>query len=362
MYYNAEDDLAGIKGRVSVVLQDWSIPQSEIVWQLFEVSGVASVSPIVPIKGDKGDKGDKGEIVEPAFQALANLIKCQGIALAIFDPLQDLSQGPETKEVFRALGGRIRALASDTGAAAGLIHHTRKPSHGMAPTLDDGRGGSTLRGVVRFNLLLVPMTESQAAQAGVGDFRHYFRIGEAKNNLAPPSSDRNRWFEKTGMTIANGLNVATIRLWTWLEAFGDTTVNHTCRVRTATADRETLPREGSQARDWVGKIIAKVLGLDPSKAAARLTAKASLKRWIETDVLRIETLPHGDKGKTCPCVVAGDNNHGGRRAGVIGKEHPPPVQRPADAVGAHQPLFRCQQQPAAIAQPKAERPVHFKGK
>ncbi|MDP1575848.1 MAG: AAA family ATPase, partial [Cypionkella sp.] len=185
LYYNAEDDLAVIQGRVAAVLQAWQIPQSEIIGRLFPVSGVTAESPVVLIRGEKGD------IAESAFLALADLIKREGIALAIFDPLQDLSHSPETNEVFRALGGRIRALASETGAAIGLVHHTRKPSPGIAPTLDDGRGGSALRGVARFNRLLVPMTEAEGAQAGVDDFRHYFRIGEAESNLAPPSSDRN---------------------------------------------------------------------------------------------------------------------------------------------------------------------------
>lgn len=302
LYYNAEDDLAVIQGRVGAVLQAWEIPQSEIAGQLFPVSGVAAENPIVLIKSEKG------EICESAFLALADLIKREGITLAILDPLQDLSQSPETNEVFRALGGRIRALAADTGAAIGLVHHTRKPSPGIQPTLDDGRGGSALRGVARFNRLLVPMTEAEGAQAGVEDFRNYLRIGEAESNLAPPSSDRNRWFVKTGLTIANGENVATIRPWVWPEAFSGITANDACRVRTAIAACDPPPRESSQAKGWAGEIVAEVLGLDLGKASDKARVKTMLKKWIETDVLRIETLPHGEKGKTAPFVFAGENN------------------------------------------------------
>ena len=302
LYYNAEDDLAVIQGRVAAVLQAWQIPQAEITGRLFAVSGVSAKSPVVLIKGEKGD------IAESAFQALADLIKREGIALAIFDPLHDLSQSPETNEVFRALGGRIRMLAADTGAAIGLVHHTRKPSPGIQPTLDDGRGGSALRGVARFNRLLVPMTEAEGAQAGVDDFRHYFRIGEAESNLAPPSSDRNRWFEKVGVQIANGENVATTRPWTWPQAFSGITVNDTCRVRAAIAARESPPRENLQATDWAGAVIAEVLGLDMGKASDKARVKAMLKKWIETDVLRIERLPYGDKNKEANFVFAGENN------------------------------------------------------
>lgn len=302
LYYNAEDDLAVIQSRVAAVLQAWDIPQGEIVGRLFPISGVAAESPVVLIKGDKG------EIVEAAFLALADLINRESIALAIFDPLQDLSHSPETNDVFRALGGRIRALASSAGVAIGLVHHTRKPSPGIAPTLDDGRGGSALRGVARFNRLLVPMTEAEGAQAGVGDFRHYFRIGEAESNLAPPSSDRNRWFEKTGVTIANGENVATIRPWVWPEAFSGVSVNDACRVRTEIAARETPPRENSQADDWAGKVIAGVLGLDLSKKSEKARVATILKTWLESGVLAKEAFPLGANRKSVPCIIAGPNN------------------------------------------------------
>lgn len=302
LYYNAEDDLSVIQSRVAAVLQAWEIPQSEIAGRLFPVSGVAALDPVVLIKGERGD------IAEPAFIALADLIKREGIALAIFDPLQDLSQSPETNEVFRALGGRIRTLAADTGAAIGLVHHTRKPSPGIQATLDDGRGGSALRGVARFNRLLVPMTEAEGAQAGVDDFRHFFRIGEAESNLAPPSSDRNRWFEKVGVRIANGENVATIRPWTWPEAFSGITVNDACKVRSAIAARETPPRENAQAKDWAGEVIAEVLGLDLGKKSQKAKVAALLKKWIETGVLSTELLPLGTNRKAVSCVISGPNN------------------------------------------------------
>ena len=287
---------------VAAVLHAWQIPQSEITGRLFAVSGVSADSPVVLIKGEKGD------IAESAFQALADLIRREAIALAIFDPLQDLSQSPETNEVFRALGGRIRMLAADTGAAIGLVHHTRKPSPGIQPTLDDGRGGSALRGVARFNRLLVPMTEAEGAQAGVDDFRHYFRIGEAESNLAPPSSDRNRWFEKKGVMIANGENVATIRPWVWPEAFSGITVNDACRVRAEIAARETPPRENSQADDWAGKVIAEVLSLDLGKKSEKARVATILKTWIESGVLAKESLPLGVNRKSVPCIIAGPNN------------------------------------------------------
>jgi hypothetical protein len=302
LYYNAEDDLAVIQARIAAVLQHWQIPQSEIVGRLYPVSGVALPKPVVLIRGEKA------EIGEAAFRALADLIQREGIALAVFDPLQDLSQSPETNEVFRALGGRIRALASDTGAAIGLVHHTRKPSPGIMPTLDDGRGGSSLRGVARFNRLLVPMTEAEGVQAGIDDFRNFFRIGEAESNLAPPSSDRNRWFEKVGVQIANGANIAAIQPWTWPDHFAGVTVNDACRVRAAIAARDPAPRENSQADDWAGKIVADVLRLDLAKKSDKARISSMLRTWLDSGVLTREKLPIGPNRKPVPCIVLGPND------------------------------------------------------
>lgn len=302
LYYNAEDDTSVIQGRVAAILQAHDIPQSEIVGQLFAISGIAAEFPVVLIRGENG------EVDEAAFLAMTDLILRENIALAIFDPLQDLSHSPETNEVFRALGRRIRELASTTKAAVGLIHHTRKPSPGIVQTIDDGRGGSALRGVARFNRLLVPMSETEGAQAGVEDFRHYFRIGEAESNLAPPSSDRNRWFEKVGVTISNGANIASIQPWTWPDAFSGVTVNDSCRVRAAISNCDEPPRANSQAKDWAGILIAEVLNLDVEVTADKAKVKALLKVWIKTDVLQIEKRPYGDKGKEAEFVIEGDNN------------------------------------------------------
>ena len=302
LYYNAEDDTSVIQGRVAAILEAHDIPQSEIAGRLYPISGIAADPPVVLIRGDNGD------VDEAAFLALTDLFVREAITLAIFDPLQDLSHSPETNEVFRALGRRIRELASTTGAAIGLIHHTRKPSPGVVQTIDDGRGGSALRGVARFNRLLVPMTESEGAQAGVEDFRHFFRIGEAESNLAPPSSSRNRWFEKVGVTIANGANIASVRPWTWPDAFSGITVYDACRVRAAIAMRDVPPRSSVQAADWAGNLIAEALKLDVEKKANKAKISALLKAWIKTDVLRIEKRAYGDKGKEADFVIEGDNN------------------------------------------------------
>ena len=302
LYYNAEDDQNTLNGRAIAVLQEHEIPQSEITGRLYLLSGAVEGRQLVLIKGDRN------EIQEAAFQRLANFIRKENIQLAIFDPLQDLSQSPETNEAFRALGGRIRRLANDTGAAIGLIHHTRKPSAGVPLSLNDGRGGSALRGVARFNRLLSPMTEKDGLKAGVADFRHYFRIAEAESNLAPPSSDRNRWFEKTGVRIGNGAEYPTLRPWAWPDTFAGVTTEDACCIRAAVSSRVKAgepPRSNVQAKDWVGYIVAEVLGLSAIEPADKSRIGAMLKGWYSEGVLKIERMPYGPKKKEADFVFPG---------------------------------------------------------
>lgn len=304
LYFNAEDDQTILEARTLAVLKANGIAQDEIAGRFFPVSGVAQERQLVLIQGEKN------EINEEAFRFLKEQIERHKITLAIFDPLQDLSQSPESNEAFRALGGRLRRLAAETGIALGLVHHTRKPTAGVAPTLDDGRGGSALRGVARFNRLLVPMTEAEGAQAGVEDYRLFFRIADLESNLAPPSSDRNRWFEKIGVPIGNGGTYPTIRPWQWPDAFIGVSVDDVRRVRAAVArlsENNKAARENSQARDWVGIVVADLLGLNLAKPADKNRVKAMIRQWVTSKVLVVENI-RNDKGRDVPYVFAGPND------------------------------------------------------
>lgn len=256
LYYNAEDDMNVMSGRVEAVLSLWGVSQAEIAGRLFVVSGINTDPPVVFVRGDKG------ELDEGAFAGMTEFIMREGIKLAIFDPLQDLSHSPETNEVFRALGGRVRLMAHKTKCAIGFIHHTRKPTVTTQVTIDDARGGSAIRGVARFNRLLLPMSEAEGAKAGVADHRRYFRIGEIESNLTPPTSEQNRWFEKVSIGLANGQSSGTVKPWKWPEAFIGVTNEHALRLQALIVAADRLPRANKQAAEWVGRMLATVLGWD----------------------------------------------------------------------------------------------------
>lgn len=301
-YYNAEDDLATIQNRVSAILTHYGICQSELSGKLAIASGVGGGFHIV--------SGSDGEINEAQFLAMEETFLDAGIDVAILDPLQDLSLAPETNDVMRRLGERLRRMASRCQIAIGLMHHTRKVQAGSKATMDDFRGGSALRGFARFNRLLVPMSEADAARAGLPDHRPFFQIGDIEGNLAPPSGDRSRWFEKISVDAPNGESVGVVAAWTWPDA--DSGIRpeaiDACCLAVLRADEPQ--RESDQASAWVGHLIGPILGIDSRDKAGRTQLKSIVRKWVASGDLATESKFSKRDGRDIKFIVAGRIDEG----------------------------------------------------
>jgi hypothetical protein len=301
VYYNAEDDENVLDARIAALLTEYDIAQEEIAGRLFPTSGVDKPQFYMV-------SGQEGVINEALFVSIEKFIKETGADALIFDPLQDLSRSPETNEVFRLLGQRLRLMASSCNVALGIIHHTRKIAPGMQASIDDARGGSSLRGTARFNRVLSPMSEDEAAKAGLENHRFYFRIADMESNLAPPSADVNRWFEKVSVLTPNGHKVGAIRPWKWPDAFDGLTRQDAAMVRSEVSRMVDPPRADIRSANWVGVVIADTLRLDLGQPGDKARVKSILQKWIETDVLRLEEAHDSRNGRPVKVVVAGQNN------------------------------------------------------
>jgi hypothetical protein len=301
VYYNAEDDQNVIDSRVAALLTHYDIPQEELEGWLFPTSGVDMPEFYMV-------SGQDGVINEALFVSIEKFIEEAKADVLIFDPLQDLSRSPETNEVFRLLGQRLRRMCSTRGVALGLIHHTRKVAPGMQASIDDARGGSALRGTARFNRLLNPMTEDDAAKAGVANHRFFFRVGDVESNLAPPSADVNRWFEKVSVLTPNGHHIGAVVPWKWPDAFDGLTRNDASRVRSEVARMAEPPRADIRSKQWIGTTVAAILGFDLDDPSDKSKVKSIVQKWIETDVLKVEEVHNARNGRAEKVVVAGDNN------------------------------------------------------
>ena len=302
LYFNAEDDQDVLDARIAALITCYNLSQEDIIGRLFPVSGI-EMDDFCLIAGQEG------VINEKLFQQIERFIADNKIDVLVFDPLQDLSRSPETNEIFRPMGQRLRLLATQTNVALGLIHHTRKIAPGVAASIDDARGGGALRGTARFNRILVSMSEDEGVRAGINNHKYYFRIGDAESNLAPPSAEINQWYEKVSVITPSGQSVGAVRRWNWPDAFTGVTTEDAANVRAAVdAMREHPPRESIRANNWVGHVVASVLGMNADDQASRARIKEMIRHWVGTDVLAVEDYQDSRAGRTTKVVVAGSNN------------------------------------------------------
>lgn len=132
-----------------------------------------------------------------------------------FDPLANMTESPETNEVFKRLGRRLSRFAEDHRIAVDVVHHTRK-LNGQKVSIDDVRGGSALIGSARAARVLSPMSRDVGKRMVLHKFtdKEHFDmfcvVGDGKNNLSR-SGTRDQWFEREGVQIGNGDTVVAIR-------------------------------------------------------------------------------------------------------------------------------------------------------
>ena len=160
-------------------------------------------------------------------------------------------------------------------------------------SVDDARGAGAMIAAVRSARTLNVMTEKEAGKAGLAQHqrRSFFRVDNGKANLAPPA-ERSTWRRHTSVQLGNGEGIAhagdsvgVVDTWEWPDPTEDVTPDDVRAAQEAVAAGEW--RENSQAKDWVGKAIAKALGLDLAEPSVKAKVKALQRSWVKDGVLRL---------------------------------------------------------------------------
>ena len=200
----------------------------------------------------------------------------------------------------------FRRLARETNCAMHIVHHVRK-GNGDDATIDSVRGAGSLIGAARSARVINRLSEKEALRLGVPDAEAHgiFRVDNGKANLAPPA-DKAVYRRMTGVELANGEWVGVAVTYDLPDPFDGITTKDARRVQQAVGEAADADpaRSNVQAKNWVGVIVAEVLGLDVEEDKARI--KSLVKTWIDTDVLRVENLPDKRQGRDVPCVVVGE--------------------------------------------------------
>ena len=313
LIWNGEDPLEEMQRRIMATCMQYDISQEDIEGRLFVNSG--RDDPIIVAE----QKRDGVTIAVPVVEAIKATIRENGIDVVQIDPFVSCHAVNENDngaiDRVAKLWGKI---ADETGCAIELVHHTRKTG-GNETVMEDMRGAVALLSAARSGRILNIMSGEEAERAGVEQRRLYFRVDNGKANLAPPPTDRSSWFKMASVDLGNGTpltvggldtgaqldsdSVGVVTAWQWPDPLAGVTTADLRAVQTEV--RATGPwRENVQANDWVGKPIARVLGLDPTDKAHREKVKRLLKIWIENGMFAVVSGTN-DKGRPTPFVEVG---------------------------------------------------------
>lgn len=280
-YWNGEDPLEELQRRVQAVAQYYNLEPSDLDG-LFVDTGRRL--PIVLVQEDRSGI----HVAQPVVDALIDTILRNRIDVVIIDPFVSSHRVTENdNNAIERVVKQWAQIADVTNCSINLIHHSRK-TNGAEVTVEDGRGAVALLAAARSARSLNQMSEAEAAKAGIERRRSYFRVDDGKSNLTPPM-DNAQWYRLASATLKNGPlgidgdDVGVVTSWTMPDPMATMTVDQLYAVQTAVAAGRW--RESSQAQDWVGRAVARVLGLDVDLPADKARIKTFLKTWIRSGAL-----------------------------------------------------------------------------
>ena len=299
--FNLEDGTDELERQLSAACAYHGIGPDDCGNRLHLDSGL--VQPLCTASEDR----DGFTLAEDVFAQLAATIREQRIATVIVDPFVS-SHGvrESSNEAIDAIAKRWKRLAQETGCAVVLVHHTKKLG-GREVTAEDGRGAVALRDAARIVLPLNAMSQAEAEKLGIADpavRRSLVRIDTGKANRAPP--DAATWIKLESQCLDNGDGsepadyVGVACRWEKPDVFHGVTTWHLYTVQQRLASGDW--RESVQAKDWVGHLVADVVGLSAETDKERI--KAIIRTWRKNGALAVETRPDKN-GDIRPFVIVG---------------------------------------------------------
>jgi RecA-family ATPase len=247
---------------------------------------------------------------EDMLEHMIEKIKRHNIGLVIIDPWVGFNDINENDNVaMNAAVAAARYVADKTDAAIVLTHHIRK-TNGEDATVDSVRGAGSLIGAARAARVINRVSQEDAMKLGVSEQEALgiFRVDDGKANLAPPAA-KALYRRMHGVELPNGEYVGVCVPFKMPDLFDGVSAKDAQAVQRligAAAERGEPMRADARAKSWAGNAVAVQLDLDMDKQHEKARAKAILKKWIETNVLKVEEWPDKRQGRDVQCVVVGE--------------------------------------------------------
>ncbi|QPC43465.1 bifunctional DNA primase/polymerase [Kaustia mangrovi] len=287
-YFNGEDDRDELNRRIAGACKRYGIAADEVAGRLFVDSG--REQDMVIVREERRDI----HVAVPVVDAIKRAIIENGIDVLVVDPFVSTHGVPENDNgAIDKVAKLWTRIAEETNVAVELVHHVKK-TDGKEVTVDDARGAGSLLAAARSVRVLNRMSDEQAGQAGVPREERfsYFSVNLGKANLAP-STGSLAWRRLESVPLGNGQGIAkpqdhagVVVPWQWptAEAIAGEVAPDALEAIKARI-RGGAFRQNEQAKDWVGLVVAEVLGIEADKAGKRKIKKL-LNAWLDDGQLR----------------------------------------------------------------------------
>jgi hypothetical protein len=293
----SEDPYVELERRVTTSMQCLGVRPEEIEGYLYVDSG--RTMPIKIAVENRGQVTLNNEVVSSIVRTILD----RKIGLAIFDPLLSTHSVSENNNLAMdvVIKDGFCQIAEQTGGAIELIQHTRKTGSSEV-SIEDARGASAFIGAVRSARTLQLMSKDEAARFNVADPKNFFRVNGGKANMAAVS-DSSAWYEKVGVSLANGDEVVAVRRWQPPGLFDDVPACSLAEVKQRLSEPERW-WYNHQSKNWIGELVGEILGLDARDPDAKEKIKAVISTWIKSGELAIVKMQDNNR-KVREAVICG---------------------------------------------------------
>lgn len=291
-YWNLEDGLAELEMQLVAAAMFHRVTQDACGDRIYLDSGPEGAELKIAVEDRDGYR-----IAIPMVEALVAELIARKIDVLIVDPfVSSHSVSENDNGAIDAVVKTWASIAKRAGCAIVLVHHSKKLGAEKV-TAESSRGASALVSAARVTLVLNRMDPAEAQRFGIvedKERRRLFTVQDDKANRAP--AEDAQWFRLASQNVENstgqddpfgeeGDSVGVVTRWSPPDAFDGVTADHLYQVQQRIETGQW--RADVQAKEWVGKAVADVMGLsaDSENRADRAKINALLRAWVASGAL-----------------------------------------------------------------------------
>lgn len=289
--WNLEDETEEVEKIVHAFLKLWNIGPAEIDDRLF-INGADSIGASgLKLAVEENFGGFR--IQRPVSEGLIEELKRLQIDYLDVDPFVSSHAVDEnSNQAIDAVSKEWLRIAHEANCAIGLAHHLRKTTAAEF-TAQDARGAGAMINAARSCLVLQRMTREIAQEFRVEecDRKRYFSVYDDKNNKAPPAVAA-EWYEFQSVGLGNEDesgpedSIGALQRWAPPDAFGGVSSRQLAHIQKLIDEHPHKARKHPKAKDWVGKVVAHVLGTNLDEVGEARRIEKMVSTWCANGALK----------------------------------------------------------------------------